>query len=56
MTLTQLDGEEFTVKVDDIVECDHVLRVAGKGMPRRRGRGYGDLYITFEMDFPDKFS
>jgi DnaJ-class molecular chaperone len=44
------------VKIDDIIECDHVLRVPGKGMPRRSGRGYGDLYITFEVDFPDKLS
>ena len=22
-------------------------------MPRRRGKGYGDLFITFEVDFPD---
>jgi DnaJ-class molecular chaperone len=22
-------------------------------MPRRSGRGFGDLYITFEVDFPD---
>jgi len=21
-------------------------------MPRRNGRGFGDLYITFEVDFP----
>jgi DnaJ-class molecular chaperone len=56
INLTQLDGKEFTVKIDDIIECDHVLRVPGKGMPRRNGRGYGDLYITFEVDFPDKLS
>lgn len=56
VTLTQLDGEEFTVRIDDIVECDHVLRVPGKGMPRRSGRGYGDLYITFEVDFPDELT
>jgi DnaJ-class molecular chaperone len=22
-------------------------------MPRRSGRGFGDLFITFEVDFPD---
>eukprot|EP00429_Kryptoperidinium_foliaceum_P001294 CAMPEP_0176017510 /NCGR_PEP_ID=MMETSP0120_2-20121206/8400_1 /TAXON_ID=160619 /ORGANISM="Kryptoperidinium foliaceum, Strain CCMP 1326" /LENGTH=369 /DNA_ID=CAMNT_0017350533 /DNA_START=137 /DNA_END=1243 /DNA_ORIENTATION=- len=53
ITLKKLDGEEFTVNVDDIIECDEVLRVPGKGMPRRSGRGYGDLYIKFEVDFPD---
>ena len=41
------------MNVDDVTECDHVLRVAGKGMPRRGGRGgFGDLYITFDVDFP----
>ena len=54
--LTQLDGEAFTVTVNDVVECDYVLRVPGKGMPRRSGRGFGDLYITFEVDFPDELS
>ena len=29
------------------------MRVTGKGMPRRRGSGFGDLYITFDVDFPD---
>ena len=39
-----------------MTECDHVLRVPGKGMPRRSGRGYGDLFITFEVDFPDELT
>lgn len=56
MTLEHLDGNKFTLNVDDVIECDHVLRVPGKGMPRRSGRGYGDLYITFEVDFPDKLT
>lgn len=53
VTLTHLDGKDFTVNVEDITECDHVLRVPGKGMPRRNGRGFGDLYLTFDVDFPD---
>jgi len=53
VTLTHLDDKEFTVNVGGVTECDHVLRVPGKGMPRRNGRGYGDLYLTFEVDFPD---
>lgn len=56
ITLNQLDGTPFTLKIDDVIDCDHVLRVPGKGMPRRSGRGYGDLYLTFEVDFPDKLS
>ena len=53
LTLKQLDGTEFSITIDDIIECDEVLRVPGKGMPRRNGRGFGDLFITFEVDFPD---
>jgi len=41
------------VQVDDVTDCDHVMRVPGKGMPRRGGSGYGDLFITFDVDFPD---
>jgi DnaJ-class molecular chaperone len=54
--LTHLDGHKFTVNVDGVTECDHVLRVPGKGMPRRSGRGFGDLYLTFEVEFPDELS
>lgn len=50
---THLDGHQFVVNVNDVTECDHVMRVSGKGMPRRRGRGYGDLFITFDVDFPE---
>jgi len=32
------------------------MRLPGKGMPRRSGRGFGDLYITFEVDFPDELT
>lgn len=53
LELTHVDDHKFTVDVDGVTECDHVMRVPGKGMPRRSGRGFGDLYITFEVDFPD---
>lgn len=56
LELTHVDGHKFTVDVDGVTECDHVMRVPGKGMPRRSGRGFGDLYITFEVDFPDTLS
>ena len=51
-----MDGHKFTVNVDGVTECDHVRRVPGMGMPRRSGRGFGDLYLTFEVDFPDELS
>ena len=56
MKLEQLDGETYEVTIDDIVECDEVLRIPGKGMPRRSGRGFGDLFVTFEVEFPQSIS
>jgi len=53
-TLTNIDGAKFEISVTDITECDQVLRVHGKGMPRKNGRGNGDMFITFEVEFPDK--
>ena len=54
--LTHLDGKEFTVDVNTVTDCDHVMRVPGKGMPRRNGRGFGDLYLTFEVEFPEELT
>merc|ERR1712071_735017 len=51
--ITHLDGKEFTIEVTDVTECDHVMRIPGKGMPRRSGRGFGNLYVTFEVEFPE---
>lgn len=51
-----MDGHKFTINVSDVTECDYVMRVPGKGMPRRNGRGHGDLYLTFEVDFPDELT
>jgi len=50
---THVDDHKFTVDVDGVTECDYGMRVPGKGMPRSSGRGFGDLHITFEVDFPD---
>eukprot|EP00565_Helicotheca_tamesis_P005870 CAMPEP_0185731614 /NCGR_PEP_ID=MMETSP1171-20130828/13506_1 /TAXON_ID=374046 /ORGANISM="Helicotheca tamensis, Strain CCMP826" /LENGTH=363 /DNA_ID=CAMNT_0028400919 /DNA_START=26 /DNA_END=1117 /DNA_ORIENTATION=- len=54
--IVHLDGRKFSFTVDEVTECDHVMRLPGKGMPRRSGRGYGDLYVTFEVEFPDELT
>ena len=56
MDLKQLDGETYQITIDDIVECDEILRIPGKGMPRRSGRGFGALCVTFEVEFPAAIS
>lgn len=48
-----LDGHEVTIEVTDPVECDEIQKVKGEGMPRRSGNGFGDLFVTWEVNFPD---
>ncbi|KAL7575903.1 hypothetical protein ACA910_000704 [Epithemia clementina (nom. ined.)] len=54
--LTHLDGHKFTVERNEVTECDFVQKIPNKGMPRRNGRGFGNLFITYEVDFPDELS
>lgn len=53
ISILHVDGKPISFTISDVVECDHVMRLHGKGMPRRNGRGHGDLYVTFDVDFPD---
>ena len=53
-TMKHLDDHEVVITVSDITECDMIRRVAGQGMPRRSGNGFGDLFVTFEVVFPAK--
>ena len=55
-TLQHLDDHEFEVKMTGVTDCDHVLRIPEKGMPRRNSRGFGDLFVTLEVDFPDELT
>lgn len=62
--LTALAGGSFTIKhLDDdylkveiipgeIITPNSVKMVEGKGMPSYRHHNYGNLYITFEVEFP----
>lgn len=37
-----------------VVRPNDVWKVDGKGMPRTRGSGFGDLIIEFDVEFPEK--
>merc|ERR1712071_516318 len=48
-----LDDEIVRVKSDEVSKCERIAKVPGRGMPRRNGRGAGEMYITFTVDFPE---
>lgn len=49
-------GHMVTVEKKGVSTCSEVVRVVGQGMPRKDGRGFGDLFVTLEIDFPKSFS
>jgi DnaJ-class molecular chaperone len=51
-TIKQLDGRDVVVKKDSVTACEDVFVVPGEGMPRKGGRGAGNLIISFKIEFP----
>ncbi len=46
-----VDGHLLPVEKTGVTSCGSVMRLSGEGMPRKKG-GFGDLYITFTVEFP----
>jgi len=47
-----LDGEKIKVQIPAGTKEGDTVRVEGKGMPRLRGSGRGDLIVRFHIDVP----
>jgi len=47
--------KDIQVKIPSGTQPGQVLRVSGKGMPKRR-RGSGDLYIKIDVEIPEKLN
>ncbi len=47
-----LSGEKVKIKVPPGVKEGDAVRVEGKGMPRLRGGGFGDLFLRIHIDIP----
>jgi len=47
-----LDGDRVKVKIPEGTKENDTVRVEGKGMPRLRGGGKGDLVVRFHIDVP----
>jgi DnaJ-class molecular chaperone len=55
-TILQLDGRNVLVRKDSVTYCEEVFMVPGEGMPRKGGRGSGNLYIDFKIQYPRHLS
>jgi len=47
-----LEGEPVKVKIPEGTKENDTVRVEGKGMPRLKGSGRGDLIVRFHIDIP----
>jgi len=47
-----ISGEKVRVKIPPGAKHGDLVRVEGKGMPRLRGSGSGDLYVRVNVDVP----
>ncbi|XVH31482.1 molecular chaperone DnaJ [Haloferacaceae archaeon DSL9] len=49
-------GGTVEFEVPDGTQSGERFRLKGKGMPRLRGRGHGDLYVTVQVVTPEKLN
>lgn len=52
VSLTDLTGETVRVTVPAGIQSGTALRLSGRGMPKLRGKGKGDLYVVIEVRTP----
>ena len=50
---TGLDGKKIKVEGSDVVKPGAIWKVSGLGMSKRTSEGTGDLFVQFEVEFPD---
>lgn len=53
-TTVFLDGKDLVIrsKPGQVVKPGEMMRIPGRGMPRKHGQKPGDLFIQIEVDFP----
>lgn len=56
LNFVTIDKRQFTVKTSDIIKPNSVYKISGEGMPLNDSGYRGDLYIEFDVVFPDYIS
>lgn len=54
--ISLIDGKKARLKIPEGTQTHRVFRLQGKGMPRFRGYGYGDLFVQIIVALPIKLS
>jgi curved DNA-binding protein len=56
VTVPTLDGKTVSLKVPPGLNHKTRMRLAGKGLPRSKGGGNGDLFVRIHVNMPKKLS
>lgn len=51
-TIKQVDGKDVRLSKPSVTHHGEVQRVRGQGMPKKNGSGFGDMVVTWEVEFP----
>ena len=51
-TIKQVDGKDVKLSKPSVTHHGEVQRVRGQGMPKKNGSGFGDMVVTWEVEFP----
>ena len=49
-----LDGRQLLITMDEVINPKTVRKVVGEGMPILGSGGKGDLFVKFNIQFPEK--
>ena len=56
ITLPHIDGGELKIVVPKMINSGETIEIRGKGLPRIRGSGRGDVVILVKLQMPKKLS
>lgn len=54
--LPHIDGSELKIIVPKMTNSGETIEIRGKGLPRTRGSGRGDVVVLVKLQMPDKIS
>lgn len=56
LSIKGIDGKDTTILLDGVSKNGRKIRVEGAGMPDRKTKGRGDLYIVVEVRMPERIT
>ena len=56
ITLPHIDGSELKITIPKMTNSGKTIEIRGKGLPRIRGSGRGDVVVLVKLHMPKKIS